>query len=365
MNKQGQIEQNYEQYTEKINSIESNIGYLAERINTIGLKQDRQNNEVLDNFIKSIDKLGSKVEKISDDYQARLEKKDFKEWMENYTKEFIKKTYGVLPQTIEIKTENTTKQIQGLTNAIFDKTLKLVNMNVPVMLVGGAGCGKNFMCEQIADALDMNFYYSSTISQEYKLTGFIDAGGNYHATELRKAMEDEKGGLFMLDEIDASVPETLVIINSVLANGYFDFPDKRVQANPKFRVICAGNTCGNGADEVYTGRNVIDGATLDRFVLLKMDYDKRIEEALCPDNDLRNFIWEVRNVVQKEKINFVVGTRTLKYASMMLENGFDQQEIMKNAIIKGMCIDDYNMIKENMHNDNNNYWFRIFKDLTF
>lgn len=354
-----------EQYDEKLKNIESNIGYLAERIGNITQRQDRQSNEVLENFVKSIDKLGSKVEKISDEYQARLERKDFKEWMENYTKKFIETTYGILPKTIEIKTENTTKTIQGLTNAIFDKTLKLVNMNVPVMLVGGAGCGKNFMCEQIADALDMNFYYSSTISQEYKLTGFIDAGGTYHATELRKAMEDEKGGLFMLDEIDASIPEVLVIINSVLANGYFDFPDKRVKANEKFRVICAGNTCGNGADEVYTGRNVIDGATLDRFVLLKMDYDKRIEEVLCPNKELREFIWEVRNVVQKEKINFVVGTRTLKYASMMLENGFDAIEIMKNAIIKGMCVDDYNMIKENMSFDDSNTWFRTFKDLIF
>ena len=37
--------------------------------------------------------------------------------------------------------------------------------------------------------------------------------------------------MFFLDEIDASCPECLVILNSVIANRYFDFPTGRVKAN--------------------------------------------------------------------------------------------------------------------------------------
>ena len=82
----------------------------------------------------------------------------------------------------------------------FDKVLKLVNMKLPVMLTVGAGSGKNFMLEQVSNALNLSFYYTSTITQEYKLTGFIDGGGKFHETEFYKAFT--QGGVFMLDEID-------------------------------------------------------------------------------------------------------------------------------------------------------------------
>lgn len=54
------------------------------------------------------------------------------------------------------------------------------------------------------------------------------------------------GGLFMLDEMDASIPEVLIILNAAIANRYFDFPAPigYVEAHPNFRVVSAGNTFG-------------------------------------------------------------------------------------------------------------------------
>ena len=77
----------------------------------------------------------------------------------------------------------------------------------------------------------------------------------------------------MLDEMDASIPEVLVILNAAIANRYFDFPAPigYVEANPNFRVIAAGNTTGHGADFEYVGRNQLDGASLDRFAVVKID----------------------------------------------------------------------------------------------
>lgn len=49
---------------------------------------------------------------------------------------------------------------------------------IPVYLAGPAGSGKNHTVEQIANELGWNFYFSNSVQQEYKLTGFIDAGGN-------------------------------------------------------------------------------------------------------------------------------------------------------------------------------------------
>ena len=241
--------------------------------------------------------------------------------------------------------------------SMFDKVLKLVDMNLPVMLTGGAGAGKNFMLEQVSNALGLDFYYTSTITQEYKLTGFIDGGGKYHETEFYKAFT--QGGVFMLDEIDASIPECLVILNGAIANGYFDFPTGREIANENFRVVCAGNTVGLGADLVYTGRNVLDGATLDRFVLVEIDYDSRIEENLCQDEDLRNFLYDVRHSVKVNHINHIVGMRCFKYAYQLLMNGFDKEFIVKSVILKGLQQDDINVLKSSLNSGSE--WYKYVK----
>lgn len=333
-----------------IKEIEGNVTESIQENKENGNGVDfNMNTQVLENLTKAI-------ESISDTHKIEYAE----ERITNFIHDFMKKEYANIPKTYDVRvTDTEVNKIEGVTHKIFPKVCKLINMNKPVMLTGPAGTGKNFMVEQIAKALGKNFYYASTITQEYKLTGFIDAEGNYHSTELRRAMEDPDGAIFMLDEIDASIPETLVVINSLLANGYFDFPDKRVTANEGFRVICAGNTVGLGADMVYTGRNVIDGATLDRFVLVKMDYDKDIEQNLCPDEELKSFIYDIRKSAAKNHINCIVGMRCLKYAYEMLVNEFDKQDIVSDAIIKGLQEDDINVLKNDL--DSSNPWYKYFK----
>lgn len=264
----------------------------------------------------------------------------------NNLDDYIKEVYGTLPTRLIITNKEVEYERTGLFHEQFDKVVKLVNMGLPVMLTGGAGTGKNFMLEQVSQALDLSFYYTSTITQEYKLTGFIDGGGTYHETEFYKALT--QGGVFFLDEIDASIPEALVILNGAIANGYFDFPIGREIAHEDFRVVAAGNTVGLGADMVYTGRNVLDGATLDRFVLVEMDYDTRIEENLCQDSDLRTFLYDVRKAVTSNHINHIVGMRAFQYSYNMLVNEFDKEFIIKSVILKGLLKDDINVIKSDI-----------------
>lgn len=100
--------------------------------------------------------------------------------------------------------------------------------NIPVFLVGPAGSGKNHTVEQIAEEMGWDFYFSNSVQQEYKLTGFIDAGGRYHETEFYKACTSDNECVFFLDEMDASIPDVLVLLNAAIANGYFEFPNGRV-----------------------------------------------------------------------------------------------------------------------------------------
>ena len=108
------------------------------------------------------------------------------------------------------------------------------------------------------------------------MTGYTDAQGGYVSTALYDAIVN--GHLFLWDEIDASNPAALVAFNSLMDNGWIEIPGKgRVRAHKNFVCIAAANTFGKGADRVYVGRNQLDGATLERFQTIHMDYDEDLE----------------------------------------------------------------------------------------
>jgi hypothetical protein len=218
-----------------------------------------------------------------------------------------------------------------------------VENNIPVFLVGPAGSGKNHTLEQVAWDLGLDFYFTNSIQQEYKLTGFIDAGGTYHETEFYKAFT--KGGLFFLDEMDASIPEVLVLLNAAIANRYFEFPNGRVTANDSFRIVAAGNTVGNGADEQYTGRLVLDQATLDRFAIIDFDYSLKVEIHLAKGNmDLVNFIRELRSQAKQKGVRATFSYRCITMVTK-LESKLAIEDVMLMVVFKGMDKDTVNTFR--------------------
>lgn len=265
---------------------------------------------------------------------------------------YVQKTYGIIPKVIQVNNGVNTKQLTGLFHNKFEDILKIVNKGVPVMLTGPAGAGKNHTLEQVAEALCLDFYFSNAITQEFKLTGFIDANGVYQETQFYKAFKN--GGLFFLDEIDASCPDSLIILNSAIANGYFDFPNGRVNAHENFRVVCAGNTYGTGADMVYVGRNVLDGATLDRFAVIDFDYDEEVERQLAYDDELYHFVSALRKAIKDSSLRYIVSMRATINSTKLLEIGMTKKEVLKSVIIKNMQIDDINTIYDKI-NDNSEW----------
>lgn len=210
-----------------------------------------------------------------------------------------------------------------------------VESKIPVYLAGPAGSGKNHTLEQIAKALGLEFYFTNSVQQEYKITGFIDAGGNFHETEFYKAFKN--GGLFFLDEMDASIPEVLVLLNAAIANGYFEFPNGKITAHEDFRVVAAGNTVGSGADENYTGRMVLDQATLDRFAIIEFGYDLAIEMALAKGNaQLVSFIEDLRKQADNKGIRATFSYRCISMVVKLEAAGMATEEIIKIAVVKGM-----------------------------
>ena len=213
---------------------------------------------------------------------------------------------------------------------------------IPVYLAGPAGSGKNHTVEQIAKELGWNFYFSNSVQQEYKLTGFIDAGGTFHETEFYKACTDSKECVFFLDEMDASIPEVLVLLNAAIANGYFEFPNGRVDFD-HVHFVAAGNTVGSGADDMYTGRMVLDQATLDRFAIIEFDYDMKIEMKLTNFNyDLVDFIRQLRNDAQNKGVRATFSYRCLTMVTKLEEKKMDLVMVLKVAVLKGLDKDTIN-----------------------
>lgn len=223
------------------------------------------------------------------------------------------------------------------------ETIKMCLMSdIPVYLAGPAGSGKNHTVEQIADELGWEFYFSNSVQQEYKLTGFIDAGGKYHETEFYKACTSDKDCVFFLDEMDASISEVLVLLNAAIANGYFEFPNGRVELE-HVHFVAAGNTVGSGADEMYTGRMVLDQATLDRFAIIEFDYSLRIEMAISKGNaDLVSFIRQLREEADKKGIRATFSYRCITMVTKLEVAGMDDEEIIRIAVMKGLDKDTIN-----------------------
>lgn len=216
---------------------------------------------------------------------------------------------------------------------------------IPVYLAGAAGSGKNYTVEQICDELGWGFYFSNSVQQEYKLTGFIDAGGKFHETEFYKACTDSNPCVFFLDEMDASIPEVLVLLNAAIANGYFEFPTGRVDLE-NVHFVAAGNTVGNGADEQYTGRMVIDQATLDRFAIIEFDYSRRVEMLISKNNaDLVDFIHALRDEAESKGVRTTFSYRCLAMVTKLEAQGMELEMIIKIAVVKGLDKDTVNTLR--------------------
>ena len=242
----------------------------------------------------------------------------------------------------------------------FDTIVSLLKLgNMPVYLHGPAGSGKNVLAKQVADALGLKFYYANCVLTKFDLVGYGDANGNYIATPFFKAFTE--GGLFMLDEFDASAEEAAITLDAALANRYFDFPViGNVEAHPDFQIIAAGNTCGRGADEEYTGRSCLDAATLDRFAMVHINYDERVERKIG-SAEVVDFIHDLRQSRDEAGIKMILGYRAIDRLAKM-EGKFPNSRVLSMAIVKGMDKDEISILVSGLR-DQQSKFARALREL--
>ena len=131
-----------------------------------------------------------------------------------------------------------------------------------VLIFGPSGSGKTTVAIEYANNKNIPYILQQGHAQLTvdDLLGYKSiTDGTYFPSLLRDAVEN--GKIFIIDEIDACNPNTLLALNS-LKNKKFQFADKLVDIHPDFRFISTANTLEYS--DVYNGRSKLDKATLAR-----------------------------------------------------------------------------------------------------
>jgi hypothetical protein len=236
------------------------------------------------------------------------------------------------PRRIEVVVNKSEPRDVGTAHRQFPRLLKMLSAGVNVWLAGPAGSGKTTAAEQAAKALGLAFYFNGAIDTEYKLSGFVDAQGRVVSTAFRRAYAD--GGVYLFDEVDASLPSAVLAFNAALANGHADFPgcDQPVARHPDFRCVAAGNTWGLGATSEYVGRCKMDAAFLDRFCQLTWDYDEDLERGLATTAAWCSKIQALRAKAKARGLKIVVSPRATINGCKLLAAGMTVDEALDATV---------------------------------
>ena len=268
-------------------------------------------------------------------------------------------TGTVINITIDGKTD--TKVINSIVNPNAEELVDYLKEGENVFLWGPAGAGKNVLGEQLAEMLNVQFFYMNTVYTKYDITGFTDAQGNYIPTAVINWLKNEDGGLMFFDEMCTNSPEANTAINALLANKYIVLQDGEVlKMSPRHYVVAADNTNGLGATEEYNGRYKMDESTRDRFAFFFIDYDAAVEESIVGDKkDILDFVRELRKVTKECNISLVLGYRCINRLVKFYNR--DAARTIEHNILKGMEQDTINEIASRL--DNSTKWHKAFKSL--
>lgn len=260
-----------------------------------------------------------------------------------------------VPREIVVKqADRPDVKIDGHVHPAFEKVLRLTTARVNVMLVGPAGCGKTHLFSQVAEAMGLE-HSSISLSggvTEAHLTGRLlptGEGGRFVYTESPFIRRYTNGGAFLLDEMDGGDSNVLLAINQATANGGFDVEaraasglDTYVKRHASTVLMATANTFGTGAGALYVGRNQLDAATLDRWYVVQMDYDKAYEER-CAPSQVTHFVWRLRELITANKWRRVASTRMIQKAGAALAAGLDWATV-RGDILSGFSQDELNKI---------------------
>jgi cobaltochelatase CobS len=157
------------------------------------------------------------------------------------------------------------------------------------------------------------------------------------------------GGILVLDEFDALMSGALLAMNAMLANRRVLLQNQEyANRHPDFVCIAIGNTFGTGADDVYSGRNTLDGASLNRFAgrVFVVNYDPNVERGLMSGvlgadgvSAVFDRVNSLRERMVANKVRQIISTRHMQQASIDFANG-DSLDLIEAVILSSWSPDE-------------------------
>ena len=167
----------------------------------------------------------------------------------------------------------------------FPTLLSMIMEDCSPYLWGPSGLGKTYMVEQAFRLLGLDYLPINKILEDYDIIGSMLPNGDYSSPLWYQSYKYGKGAF--LDELDSSNSEATIVINSFTSNkkgSFYPFPNSEiVYRHPNFRIVAAGNTAGNGANDSYSDRKRLDESVQQRLMPLYLKPDSRVEERILAD----------------------------------------------------------------------------------
>lgn len=199
-----------------------------------------------------------------------------------------------------------------------------VEQDIPVLLTGPTGCGKSTLVQALAAIVNQPTrrvnLHGDVRSVDFLGQKVIDTDENGNSVVVWKdgVLPDamRKGHWLILDEFDAAPASIAMVLQAVLEPGHTLVLSANhgevVRPHENFRIFATANTIGRGDDSgLYAGTNVLNEATLDRFVVEACDYPEPVIET--------------RIVMEKAGIEKALAEQLVK-AAVLVRKGYDNEE---------------------------------------
>jgi len=247
------------------------------------------------------------------------------------------------PVVITIADKVSSLPIEG-EHYLFPVMVQWLELKNHVLLIGPASSGKSSAARAFAKLKGLTLYSQPQVVDSFGILGFIGPQGRIE-TPFTKAWEH--GGVYLIDEISMNGSDALGSLNDALAGGYAPIPGMGyVKAHPDFYCI-AGDNSDTGANAKYSARNVLDGATMDRFVTIDWPIDPEIERMVAGRHlDWLAAVRAIRAYIESNDIQHVGATvRAVIFGREALDRtSLPRMTILEQTCRKGLLRDNWSQV---------------------
>ena len=152
----------------------------------------------------------------------------------------------------------------------------------PLLIHGPKGNGKSMSISNYAKEKNLIKYVVNNAITPYDFMGSLLPSGEYKYSPMEMAFKN--GGVLVFEEFDAYDTNAMLYLNDALETRRITLKNGEIiEGHKDLRIFATSNTNGNGATREYSGRNMMDGALLDRFYKLEMGEFKQLHKMISGD----------------------------------------------------------------------------------